>query len=206
MTQRSKTSGFTIVELMFAMAGIAFLLLFVLFAITHATNLYSKGLSIRQINQVGRQMSDELSRAVRHGSRPKITDTHRLCVDGKSYIWNTPDDQSNVRDTGPGLGTPVGFVRVDGTQYCADDPTIKVPSSAKELLGNIATVLEMEITEPVLGSGVYELHLVVGTSGDRVRPVKDPVTNKYECSASTNDAQYCAFGQFDSLIYARRSQ
>lgn len=201
MTQRYKSSGFTIIELMFAMAGIAFLLLFVLFAIMHATNLYSKGLSIRQINQVGRQMSDELSRAVRYGDRPRVAGTHRLCVDGKSYIWNTPEDQTNEND----LGAPIGFVRVNGTQYC-DDITKTVPTNTKELLGNIATVLEMEIIEQVPGSGVYELHLVVGTSGDRVRPVKNPVTTRYECSTSTNDAQYCAFGQFDTIIYARRSR
>ncbi|MEO5690619.1 MAG: hypothetical protein ABIQ64_00350 [Candidatus Saccharimonadales bacterium] len=200
-TIKSLKAGFTIIELMFAMAGIAFLLLFVLYAIMHATNLYSKGLSIRQINQVGRQMSDELSRAVRHGDRPRIAGTHRLCVDNKSYIWNTPDDQTNENN----VGVPIGFVRVDGTQYC-DDITTKVPANTEELLGNIATVLEMEITEPVAGSRVYELHLVVGTSGDRVRPVKNPVTAQYECSTDTNDAQYCAFGQFDTVIYARRSQ
>ncbi len=198
-------NGFTIVELMFAMAGIAFLLLFVLFAITHATSLYSKGLSIRQINQIGRQMSDELSRAIRYGDKPRVAAPHRLCVDGKSYIWNTPGDQSNVKDSGPGLGTPVGFVRVDGTEYC-DDPNKKIPSNAEELLGNIATVLKMEVTEPIIDSNVYELTLVIGTSGDRVKPVEDPITGLYECNAATNDAQYCAFGQFDATIYARRSQ
>lgn len=184
---------------MLAMAGIAFLLLFVVFAITHATNLYSKGVAVRQINQVGRQISDELSRELRYsGGEPKIlTVPHRICVGSKSYIWNNADTLDADANKNA-AGERIDFVRLNNGSYCdADAPDI--PSDEPELLGNIARLMDMTITEPVSRSGVYEIKMVFGTALNL--PVKQPLSQRYECSPV--DGQFCAVGEFEATVYVR---
>lgn len=56
MTGKKHNEGFTLIELMLAMAFISFLLLFMVAAILQVTRLYVKGSAIRQINQTGRQL------------------------------------------------------------------------------------------------------------------------------------------------------
>lgn len=198
-TTKSQPAGFTVVELMLAMAGIAFLLLFVVFAITHATNLYSKGIAVRQINQVGRQVSDEISREIRYGGEPKIlVDKHRLCIGSKSYIWNN----ANTSPTDPNANkrvdnSMVGLIRLDSGEYC-DAGSPAIANDEDELLGNIARLMDMSITEPVAGSGVYEVSMTFGTALDQ--PTLQP-TGRYECSPV--NGQFCAMGEFDLLVYAR---
>lgn len=195
----SQQSGFTVIELMLAMAGIAFLLLFVVFAITHATNLYSKGIAVRQINQVGRQVSDEISRELRYGGEPKIlVDKHRLCIGSKSYIWNNADTSpADPNANKRADNSMVGFIRLDSGTYC-DATAPPIANSEAELLGNIARLMKLSVTEPVAGSGVYEVSMIFGTALDQ--PTLQP-TGRYECSPV--NGQFCAMGEFDVLVYAR---
>lgn len=190
-----KQSGFTLVELMLAMGGIAFLLLFVLFAIVHATNLYSKGVAIRQINQVGRQISDELSREIRYGGKPKLTSSNRLCVGTKSYVWNTSADPDVNKKAN---GTSVGFVRIDSAGFC-DTSSPAIPNATPELLGNVARLVDMTIVESNTNSGIYEIRMVFGTAVEL--PTLQPLSGRYECPVL--GGQYCAVGEYEAIVYAR---
>jgi prepilin-type N-terminal cleavage/methylation domain-containing protein len=160
-----KQRGFTLIELMLAMGGIAFLLLFVVFAIVHTTNLYSKGVATRQINQVGRQVTDEISRAVRYGNEPVVrTAENRLCTGNVAYVWN----KFGTTSTDPGANlytddTVVTFARIEDVALC-QDVTLKVDKTkAVELLGNIATVQEINVSRPVATSPIYEFDAVFST-------------------------------------------
>lgn len=195
MIRNHKQAGFTLIELMLAMGGIAFLLLFVVFAIMHVTNLYGKGVAIRQINQIGRQISDEISREVRFGENPKMGVKNRFCVNDKSYIWNPTGSTDNKFNS----GATVGFVKVDGINYC-NDPAPLIPNDAKELLGNVATILDMTIVEDPVSSGLFELTLVLGTKNDP--PTWQSVSGQFECSSI--GGQFCAVGEFKTIIYARK--
>ncbi len=196
---KKRQSGFTIIELLLAMTGIAFLLLFVTYAILHMTNLYSKGIAIRQINQIGRQVSDEISRELRYGGAPKaLTANNRLCVGTKSYIWNKKGTlASNPIANTTASGNVVGLVRMNDASYC-DDPLKDIPDTTPEVLGNVAVLMDMYIDEPVPGSGIYEASLVLGTA--TYPPVL--VGTNYQCD--TTGGPFCAVGEFKVTTYARK--
>ena len=194
-----KQSGFTIIELMLAMTGIAFLLLFVTYSILHMTNLYSKGVAIRQINQVGRQVSDDVARELRYGGAPKaLKDNNRLCVGTKSYIWNKRGTlATNPIANKTASGSVVGLVRLNDASYC-DIPLKAVPDGTPEVLGSVAVLMDMRVDEPVLGSGIYELSMVFGTA--TYPPVL--VGTNYQCDNA--GGPFCAVGEFDVTTYARK--
>ncbi len=195
---KKRQSGFTIIELLLAMTGIAFLLLFVTFAILHMTNLYSKGIAIRQINQVGRQVSDELSRELRYGGEPKALPLkNRLCVGTKSYIWNKKGTLAANTDNKTVSGNVIGLVRMNDASYC-ENPLKAIPDTTPELLGNVAVLMDMSIDEPVTGSGVYEVSLVLGTAA--YPPVQ--VGTNYQCDMT--GGPFCAVGEFKVTTYARK--
>lgn len=199
MIRHKQQQGFTIIELMLAMTGISFLLLFVIYSILHMTNLYSKGIAIRQISQIGRQVSDEITRELRYGGAPKaLTANNRLCVGTKSYIWN----QRGTLETNPvanktASGTVVGLVRLNDPSYC-DAPLKSVPDGTTEVLGNVAVLMDMSIEEPVLGSGIYELSMVLGTA--TYPPVL--IGTNYQCDSE--GGPFCAVGEFEVTTYARK--
>jgi prepilin-type N-terminal cleavage/methylation domain-containing protein len=70
MTDNTRSKGFTLIELLLAMAFIAFLLLFMVAAILQVTKLYVKGVAIRQINQTGRQLMEEVGSTLRNNASP----------------------------------------------------------------------------------------------------------------------------------------
>ncbi len=205
MTRTNRSmKGFTVIELLLAMSGIAFVLLFVVFAIMHTTNLYTKGIAIRQISQAGRQITDDISRAIRYGSDPIILPTqNRVCAGGKSYIWNTPGTVWQNK-LAPPLNTAVGFVVVDGV-YCTPPPGGNdVPASAREMIGNVVAVQAITVKKNVTTSRIYDISVILATSGNN-GPQVDPATgNIIGCDPVFG--QYCAFGDFTTQVYARGEQ
>lgn len=90
-----KQSGFTMVELMLAMAFVAVLLILIAVSIIYISRIYNKGITIRELNQVGRTVSDDLLRSVSE-SMPfednyiKIdSDRGYFCTGRYTYVWNT---------------------------------------------------------------------------------------------------------------------
>lgn len=69
-------SGFTMVELSLAMAFIAVLLIIIAIVATSLVSVYQKGLSIKAVNGVGRNLIDEFTRAI--NTAPSV-DTTSLC-------------------------------------------------------------------------------------------------------------------------------
>lgn len=206
MRHNIDTRGFTLIELLLAMSGIAFLLLFVVFGITHTTNLYAKGMAIRDISQVGRQQIETLTRDVRYGSAPRMAGTNRLCIGGRAYVWNTPASQTNLYDlpAATPANPPVNFVVItnNSASYC-DTPTKKVvQADAEELLGNLVVMQELAVTKPSPTLPVYNITMVISTRGTNA-PTVTVVSGKnvYECSPGTG--QYCAFADFITSVYAR---
>ncbi len=72
----SSKSGFTMVELSLAMAFIAVLLIVIAIIATSLVSIYQKGLSIKAVNSVGRNLIDEFTRAI--NTAPSV-DTTSLC-------------------------------------------------------------------------------------------------------------------------------
>lgn len=72
----SVKSGFTMVELSIAMAFIAMLLIAIAIITTSLVSIYQKGLSIKSVNGVGRNLIDEFTRAI--NTAPSV-DTTSIC-------------------------------------------------------------------------------------------------------------------------------
>ncbi|MDD3035324.1 MAG: type II secretion system protein [Candidatus Saccharimonadaceae bacterium] len=115
MNRRAKPSGFTIIELMLAMAFVSFLLISIAMTVIQIGNIYNRGLTLKEVNQAARTITSELQRNIASGSPfkidlgtgnlyqdeyPKINSSYvvqingvddyggRLCLGQYSYIWN----------------------------------------------------------------------------------------------------------------------
>lgn len=84
-------SGFTMVELSLAMAFIALLLIAISVITTSLVSIYQKGLSIKAVNGVGRNLIDEFTSAI--NTAPSV-DTTSLC-----HSLATADVEKCVRDS-----------------------------------------------------------------------------------------------------------
>ena len=137
MTQRYRRYGFTLIELMLAMAFVSVLLLAIATIAIQAGKLYNRGLTLKSINQSGREISDSLRRDFLQANAGKIsgnansavvmvqaggTDrSGRLCLGDYSYVWNVPKVVSGEVKAGAGIitevggphsGRPINFARV----------------------------------------------------------------------------------------------
>ena len=137
MTQRYRRYGFTLVELMLAMAFVSVLLLAIATIAIQAGKLYNRGLTLKSINQSGREISDSLRRDFLQANAGKISGnansavvmvqaggadrSGRLCLGDYSYVWNVPKVVSGEVKAGAGIitevggphsGRPINFARV----------------------------------------------------------------------------------------------
>ena len=99
--------GFTIIELMISMTFVAVLMVSVAFLIIRMTSIYQKGITLKTVNQVGRDLITDFSRSVSGSLVDVNTGTHfvdlsqtgtaigdiqttgAFCTGRYSYIWNT---------------------------------------------------------------------------------------------------------------------
>lgn len=165
MTQPAKKTGFTIIELMLAMAFVGALLLTIALTSMQVMGIYARGLTIREVNQAGRTITEDIQRTIAASSPfsvvPKtgaINDPAdskyvtrsgggRLCTGAHTYAWNygrsrelaDPSDTSRVsahnRYTN---GEVIRFVKVSdaGGRLCTD-PTQQIEAGdARELLSS----------------------------------------------------------------------
>src|SRR5690242_17663820 len=126
---KRRETGFTIVELMLAMTFIAALLVAIAMTTVQISHIYNKGLTLREVNQAGRAVSEELQRSI-GSSVPFNVDSAspasryivrpgggRLCLGRYSYAWNY--GAALRGGGGPAIynsyddGSPVRFAKVN---------------------------------------------------------------------------------------------
>ena len=97
MMRRDRESGFTLIELMLSMAFVGLLMLAITYCIIQVSTTYNRGLTLRQVNDAGRSVSDDIKRAIARSpgsSDVRVINTGanggRLCTGEYTYIWNTP--------------------------------------------------------------------------------------------------------------------
>jgi prepilin-type N-terminal cleavage/methylation domain-containing protein len=119
-------NGFTLIELMLAMTFIAVLLVAIAVTTIQISAIYNKGITLREVNQAGRAISDELQRSIAatvpFDVTPKVdaapeTATSkyvvrdgggRLCLGRYTYAWNYG------RSIAGGSGVPAVFNKYSG--------------------------------------------------------------------------------------------
>lgn len=211
--------GFTLIELMLAMSGVAFLLLAIAMTTMQISNIYSKGVTIKSVNQTGRDLSDALQRDIK-GSKPfdvadtaKFLDTShggRLCLGKYSYVWNygaTLDPSGSPDAIIYDNGAPVRMARVldNGGQVCvnaaANQPIVR--ADATELLSGTDKLdlalhtfsITSSATDAAIGQALYSVSFTLGTSDQQAINTSDA-----SCKPpNDNDSnwEFCAVNVFD---------
>lgn len=129
-----KQQGFTIIELMLAMSFIAVLLIAIAMTIVQIGSIYNKGLTLKEVNQTGRDLTDDIRRTVAIGGQVDLANDYRevvqgtqviggrLCLGSSSYVWNyaAAIESNNTRLIKYPTGTEEGPIRL-----------VKVPDGAK---------------------------------------------------------------------------
>lgn len=91
-----QSQGFTIIELVLSMSFVAVLLLSIAMTIIQIGNIYNKGTTVKETNQAGRAVVNDLLRTFTESqsvdmsqSLKQLSAGGRLCLGKYSYVWNT---------------------------------------------------------------------------------------------------------------------
>lgn len=140
MNRVAKNQGFTLIELMLAMAFVSTLLLTIALTTIQIGAIYNQGTTLREINQASRDISEDLRRSISSAGVITLASDYtltpnasnpssgRLCLGNFSYIWNyakaiaqTPNSANLTKyGTAPNGPAPI-LVKVPdaGKIYCA---------------------------------------------------------------------------------------
>lgn len=151
--------GFTLIELMLAMSFISVLLIAIAMTVIQISNIYNRGITLKDVNQAGRSISAEIQRSVSESPAFSIEPgpgSHyiqqdwggRLCVGQYSYIWNYGKAIEDAKGDTSKLNTydakinftkskeVLRFIKVldPSSAYCLDTSKDIDPTGAVELL------------------------------------------------------------------------
>lgn len=203
---KQQKDGFTLTELMFAMAFLAFLLLFIVNAMVQYMATYNKGLTYKAINQTGRIVFEDMTRAIRvsgENTNTGLVSQGRFCVSGQAYVWNYGDQSTNQyqAQNGQDDGRVDGIIRVpDATQeLCKDTDNRPSRDDVTVIAPGRVAVQEFVVTSADSG-GLYRIELVLGTDGEDA-PTRQG--GSFSCPGG-RAGQFCAFAEFETHISVRR--
>ena len=216
--------GFTLIELMLAMSFISVLLLAIAMTVIQISNIYNRGLTLKEVNQAGRSLTTELQRSIAVGSSfpidypapdskyVKQTWGGRLCLGQYSYIWNYGKTLtgspaagfSNVYDASS--SEKIRFIKVpDATgNYCSAKASAINPSGAVELLNvgdrdlalhSFSISNDPSASDSKTRQSLYYISFVIGTNDQAALDA-----NQAACKPPdvlTSDLNYCSVNQFD---------
>jgi hypothetical protein len=221
-----QTAGFTIVELMIAMAFISVLLLAIAMVVMQIGAIYNKGTTMKSVNQSGRAIVDDMKRTIgasklnistdykahdhNEGSRPTVDiDSGRLCTGTYSYIWNIgthvdpahPELQFN-KYSGDSSDKLLRLVRVldSGRQYCKGDAKAAIdPTNAVELLSDGDLAVQGFHIEQLTNNSASGM--VLYNIGITISNADREAINTVDNSCQTPDVDatfqnYCAVNEF----------
>ena len=227
MRQRA-SRGFTLIELMLAMSFVSILLIAIAMLTIQMSRIYTKGISLRQVNEAGLELSNDLQRSIQSSAVFDMTDSEgetsflrlgdsgsgRLCLGSYSYAWNYGKDLGNPSLTpanhyGPGDTTEVRFVKVadSGKRLCkgisgseGEYPDITNGDETTELLatGDRNLAVHKFTLDGSKDIGLYSVQLVIGTN-DQSQLSDDTCKPPSEADGGED---YCAVNKFDIVARA----
>ncbi len=228
INKRMRMRGFTLIELTIAMAFMAMLLLAILYLTLYAGQLYTKGVTNKNLNQIGRDIFDGMRRdfiaadATRIQLPPAMGSgdetSGRVCTGTVTYIWNTAPLLNGTATKITNGGDPVVFQRVvdPGATLCTTDPStgayptsIPVSASTTELLTSDTrdfAIYQMNVTpiETKQQQGIYRIDMMIGTNEPDTTQ-KDASSGAFQCKPPANSEanfEYCTVSEFQTIVRA----
>lgn len=114
------SGGFTLIELVVAMAFFTFMMAFLTIGILQIMRIYQAGVSTRRTQQAARVSMEEITREVRNASAIGVAQENRLCLEGARVVDFTRQNDNLIKTTGGGscasITNPTQTVIVDGAQ------------------------------------------------------------------------------------------
>ena len=231
MSRANNKAGFTLIELMLSMAFVSILLLAIAMTVMEMSSIFNKGLTLKEVNQVGRSITSEMQSTIaatlpfdiKAGPSSRYISQDwggRLCVGQYSYIWNygkaisagditrlnVYSDSSNV----------IRFVKVidPNASYCTDMTKKIVSADAVELLN--ASEHNLSIHSLLVSTSdsaidhkteqqLYNIEFTVGTNNQEALVNESGV---WRCKAPGQvgaDLPYCSLSSFNIVALAGNS-
>lgn len=222
MTRMAKPAkGFTMVELMLSMSFVSILLLLIMMTVLQIMNIYNKGISLREVNQVGRIIAQDIQRSIATSSPFDIDAATpadkrfiardgggRLCIGHYSYLWNygTATNPPNKYDS----GEAVKMIKIADPEagYCSS-PNKPVPSSGAEItdllksgdrnlaIHGFAISRSATANDPATDQALYSIQFIIGTND------KEALTSSNAKCAPPSESDgyenYCAVNKFEII-------
>jgi len=202
----SNSGGFTLVELLIAMAMFSFVLLFVLTTFIQVNQAYVFGLTTKQVHEEARVSLEQLGRDLRVASsgnrvfmecfggdcENENLATRSICFDNTAYIHERPQAESNGQ-----------FRRAEGVN-CEDGDSLS--GEGESILSDEVQAQFFKVTE-VSESRVYKLELAVSAasfSNDllaELGPGEGP--RDISCDPSQAGRQFCRVVLVSKVISIR---
>jgi type II secretory pathway pseudopilin PulG len=198
-----KQSGFTIIELLFAMSFLSVLLIIALVSSLSIMRTYSKGLALKQVNQSGRAIGTEIQRSLKAAQPPlnnATVESGRLCLGAYSYVWSVGGKDPYTYDN----GTKVGFAKVsDSTRAMCAVGRPSVPRDRSvELLsteGSALAIQSANLTGTANYNGYYLYTFTFTIATDDAGLLND---DRSACKIQ-GEQQFCALNRFMITASAR---
>lgn len=220
---RAKTNGFTLIELTLAMAFISMLMLAVAMTTIQVSNIYTKGVTLRELNQVGRQITTQVQQDI-NSSQPFVVDPNadatqyvsstsggRLCLGQYTYVWTYGKSlpPANGATNTYKDGTAVRFARVNdpSSTLCASPlPDVDKTQATELLTGGDrdlavqAFSISRKDDASAPNAALYTVKLTLGTNDQQ-----EIDTNNASCKPPTEGdgmQDYCAVNEFTIVAAA----
>ncbi len=202
MTRHANSQGFTLIELMIALAFVAFILIFATTAVIQVMQTYNKGIAIKQINQAGRTTIEDMSRVLRTADPGAVktnalASDRRVCFGGVSYVWNlhnTPAASANKYDD----NSPLTLTRVNdaASAMCKATsgvyPAVPKVQATDILLDNV-WVISLTVSQPTVSMPLVDLSLKLAVAND-------PTLTAGQCTQGGTTGQFCATSDFSTTV------
>jgi prepilin-type N-terminal cleavage/methylation domain-containing protein len=216
---RHNSKGFTLIELMLAMSFVSILLISVAMLTIQISNLYTRGLTMKEINQAGTEITDDIKRSLASQYPGSIkleafNGVTILCTGKYTYIANDPGDIETSSDDRIlfSADNPVRLAKVrdNGGAFCSNPPTqflSELGIDAVELLGKgdrNLVVRNLSLTPASREEGMntteralYTVSLTLSTGAT------SELTDTGECrppSDVQSGREYCAIDTFSTVV------
>jgi len=221
-TTRVRNAGFTLVELMLAMAFFGSVLIIATLLFTQTLNIYNKGMTVKQMSQVGRTLIEDITRIVNSGQSIEIGQNNKaeiscISVDKNTvYLWNIADPTATVGSGytsdyytySDGAKEPINFVKLTNQngKNCASYATNRevARSEASAVVGDTVRVYSMSAASLNGTDKLTRIAMLLGTFdtvGSSYNLSYNTSTNNFECRAG-GVGNFCAKAQFETVLYA----
>lgn len=228
MNQDHKT-GFTIVELMLAMAFVSALLVAIAMTVIQIGNIYNKGVTFKGVNQAGVLITNDIKQTISNAKPFNVSGSNsnfvssawggRLCTGQYSYIWNygAKMNDGNRNKYSSGINE-INFVKIfdSSNSYCANTSLKVDPGAAVELINknqnklatNNLAMHYFNITssssanDNLTGQRLYRVQLTIGTNDQDALTGISGATACRTPNELKSDPYYCAVNSFEFTVRA----